>query len=109
MAKTKYIQNMMQKIISSARKKILFLPHAIKQMSRPDRMISTDEIREAVFSGEIIEKYSEDQRGESCLIFYANKNRVIHVVCAPKTEYLAIITAYLPAPDQWSQDFKVRR
>jgi len=85
------------------------LPHAIKQMSRPDRMITTDEIREAVLLGEIIEEYPEDLRGDSYLIFYAKQNRVIHVVCTPKTEYLAIITAYLPAPDQWSSDLKVRR
>ena len=100
---------MKEKIISSANKKILFLPHAIKQMSHPDRMITIDEIREAVLLGEIIEEYPEDQRGESYLIFHAKQNRVIHVVCAPKTEYLAIITAYLPAPNQWSSDFKTRR
>jgi len=100
---------MKQKIISSANKKILFLPHAVKQMSRPDRMISTKEVRDAVLFGEIIEEYSDDQRGQSCLVFHTKENRVIHVVCAPKTEYLAIITAYLPVPDQWSSDFKVRR
>ncbi len=100
---------MKQQIISSARKHILFLPHAIKQMSRPDRMITTAEIRDAVLFGEIIEEYPDDPRGESCLMFHANQNRVIHVVCAPKTEYLAIITAYLPTLDQWSSDFKVRR
>jgi hypothetical protein len=100
---------MKQKIISSAYKKILFLPHAIKQMSRPDRMITTNEIRDAVLLGEIIEEYPKDQRGESYLIFHAKQNRVIHVVCTPKTEYLAIITAYLPAPDQWSSDLKIRR
>ncbi len=100
---------MKQKIITSAKKKILFLPHAIKQMSRPDRMITADEIRNAVFFGEIIEKYPEDQRGESCLILRSKQNRAIHVVCAPKVDYLAIITAYLPAPNQWSSDFKTRR
>ena len=100
---------MKQKIISSANKKIFFLPHAIKQMSHPDRMISANEIRETIFHGEIIEEYPEDQRGESCLIFHTKNNRAIHVVCAPKTEYLAIITAYIPAPDQWSSDFRVRR
>ena len=100
---------MKQKIISSANKKILFSPHAIKQMSRPERMITTDEIRDAVLFGEVIEEYPEDQRGESCLIFHAKENRVIHVVCAPKAEYLAIITAYSPTPDQWSSDFKVRK
>lgn len=76
---------MKQKIIASAKKKILFSPHAIKQMSRPDRMITTDEIKEAIFLGEIIEEYPEDQRGESCLVLHTKKNRVLHVVCAPKT------------------------
>ena len=56
---------MKQKLATSAAKKILFLPHAIKQMSRPDRMITTDEVRQAVLLGEIIEEYPEDQRGES--------------------------------------------
>jgi len=99
---------MKQKVISSANKKILFLPHAIKQMSRPDRMISVDEVRDAVLYGEVIEEYPQDQRGESCLVFRAKEGRVIHIVCAPKTDYLAIITAYLPVSEQWSSDFKVR-
>ncbi|MCI5164339.1 MAG: DUF4258 domain-containing protein [Candidatus Electrothrix sp. AX5] len=100
---------MKQKIISAAEKRILFLPHAVQQMSRPDRMISTEEVEEAVFSGTIIEEYREDSRGESCLIFYTGSGRAIHVVCAPKDEYLAVITAYLPAADQWSSDFTSRR
>jgi len=100
---------MKQKIILSANKKILFLPHAIKQMSHPDRMITPDEIRKTVLLGEIIEEYPEDQRGESCLILNLTKNRAIHVVCSPKIEYLAIITAYIPDPEQWSSGFKVRR
>ena len=78
-------------------------------MSRPDRMITTDEIRDAVLFGEIIEEYPEDKRGESYLILHSNQHSVIHVVCAPKIEYLTIITAYIPAPDQWSLDFKVRK
>lgn len=100
---------MKDKIITSANKKILFLPHAVRQMSRPDRMITTAEVRETVFFGEIIEYYPEDQRGESCLILHTKDKRVIHVVCAPKDEYLAIITAYLPAPEQWSSDYKMRK
>ena len=33
---------------AAARKKLLFLPHAVKQMSRPDRMISVQEVRRVV-------------------------------------------------------------
>lgn len=32
----------------------------------------------------------------------------IHVVCSPKSEYLAIITAYLSDKDEWSGDYRVR-
>jgi hypothetical protein len=59
--------------------------------------------------GEIIEDYPEDVRGHSCLMLgYGDGNRAIHVVCSPKEEYLAIITAYLPDEDEWSDNFRVR-
>ena len=54
---------MNKKIISVAKKRILFLPHAIKQMSRVDRMISPEEVEECIFNGEIIEVYLDDSRG----------------------------------------------
>jgi len=94
---------------SSAEKRIIFLPHAIRQMSRPDRMISRLDIRSVIFDGEVIEDYPEDQRGHSCLMlgFDATK-RAIHVVCSPKNEYLAVITAYLPDIDEWSDDYRFR-
>jgi len=96
------------KILISKNKKVLFLPHALKQMSRLERMISTEDIQEVIELGEIIENYPTDKRGESCLIAYINQ-RPIHVVCSAKDDYLAIITAYLPDPKLWSNDFKKRR
>ena len=102
------LTSMKDRILTAARKSILFLPHAIRQISRPDRMISTEEVREAIFAGEIIEEYPDDQRGESCLLLRVRAGRVLHVVCAPKEEYLAVITAYLPSPEQWSADFRTR-
>ncbi len=33
----------------------------------------------------------------------------IHVVCSPKKDYLAVMTAYLPQPDQWAPDYRRRR
>jgi len=95
-------------ILIAKNKKILFLPHAIRQMSRLDRMISIEEIEEAIEQGEIIEDYPEDKRGASCLVAYIDQ-RPIHVVCSPKDDYLAIITAYLPDPKLWSKNFKERR
>ena len=60
-----------------------------------------------VFEGEIIENYPDDIRGHSCLMFKILE-RPLHVVCAPKDEYLAIITVYLPNNDKWDSSFKTR-
>ncbi len=32
----------------------------------------------------------------------------LHVVCSPKGDYLAIITAYRPDPQQWTADYRKR-
>src|SRR5215210_3267462 len=93
----------------AAAQRLLFLPHAIRQMSHPDRLITTYEIRSVIEWGEILEDYPEDVRGHSCLMLgYGEGGRAIHVVCSPKDEYLAIITAYLPDEDEWSNDFRAR-
>ena len=73
-------------------------------------MISTLEVRKVIFEGEIIEDYPDDARGHSCLMLgYGDENRALHVVCAPKDEYLAIITTYVPDEEQWDEGFKNRR
>jgi hypothetical protein len=73
-------------------------------------MISTADIRTVLEKGELIEDYPEDPRGHSCLILGEDlRGRPVHVLCSPKDEYLAIITAYLPTEDEWSDDFKVRK
>jgi hypothetical protein len=72
-------------------------------------MISTADVRKVIEDGEIIEDYPEDARGRSCLILGEGRNgRPIHIVCSPKDEYLAIITAYIPDEAQWSKDFRTR-
>jgi hypothetical protein len=103
-------EDILQRVRAAASKRLLFLPHAIRQMSRPERMITTAEVTGVVGTGEVIEDYPEDVRGHSCLILgRGDDNRAVHVVCAPKDEYLAIITAYLPDPAQWTADFRRRR
>jgi hypothetical protein len=57
-------------------------------------LIATWEIRAVVSKGDIVEDYPEDVRGHSCLMLgYGEDDRPIHVVCAPKADYLAVITA----------------
>src|ERR1035441_10001350 len=90
--------------------RLLFLPHAVRQMSRPARMISVQEVRRVVLRGEAIEDYPEDARGRSRLMLgTGDAGRKIHVVCAPRGEYLAIITAYVPETDEWDSEFRIRR
>lgn len=94
---------------ASGKKKRLFLPHALRQMSRPDCMITTVEVRSVIEQGEIIEDYPDDPRGRSCLMFGRGEGRrPLHVVCSPKEDYLAIITAYLPNLRGWIEGFKKR-
>lgn len=78
-------------------------------MSRPDRMITPAEVRSVIDSGELIEDCPEDARGHSALFLGQGAGgRPIHVACSPKDEYLAVITAYLPDPQEWTQDFRER-
>lgn len=94
----------------AAEKKLLFLPHAIRQMSRPERMITPQEVERVVMTGELVEDYPNDSRGHSCLLLgLGDGDRAIHVVCSPKDDYLAVITAYLPDTTQWSSDYRRRR
>lgn len=94
----------------AATRKLLFLPHAIRQMSRPDRMITPQEVETVVMGGELVEDYPHDSRGHSGLLLgQGDGGRAIHVVCSPKEDYLAVITAYLPDTSQWSSDFRRRR
>jgi hypothetical protein len=94
----------------SASARILCLPHAVRQMSRPERMISTAEVRQAIETGEFVEDYPDDPRGHSCLVLGRGADgRPIHVVCSPGSEYLAIITAYLPSEAEWQSNFRKRK
>jgi hypothetical protein len=103
-------QDILRQVREAAEKRILFLPHAVSQMNSPDRMISTREVRVVVFHGVVIEDYSEDVRGPSCLMLgWGEADRALHVVCAPKPDYLAIITTYLPSPEQWGPDWRTRK
>ena len=103
-------QGTVREVREAAAKRILFLPHAVSQMNSPDRMISVQEVRSVIFQGEMIEDYPEDVRGHSCLMMGRGAGgRPVHVVCALKHDYLAVITAYLPSVEQWASDWRTRR
>lgn len=100
----------LEQVKRAARQRVLYLPHAVRQMSHSDRMITPAEVEHIVISGEVIEDYPQDPRGPSCLLLGVGEGgRLLHVVCSPKDDYLAIITAYVPDPEQWSADVRRRR
>ena len=71
-------------------------------------MVSPAEVRQVVETGAIVEDYPEDPRGRSCLMLALCQGRPVHVVCSPKEDYLAIITAYIPDRGEWEDGWKVR-
>ena len=103
-------EDFLEIVREKARHKLLFVPHAVRQMNHPERMITTSEVRRVVFEGKIIEDYPEDSRGHSCLMLgFGDEGRPLHIVCAPKDEYLAIITAYVPSEHEWNEGYRSRR
>jgi len=73
--------------------------HAIERSI--GRQVAEEEVAEVILSGEIIEEYSEDKYGPSCLIFGRTRTgRPIHVQCSlPPSVW--IITLYELNPDEW--------
>ena len=100
----------LQRVHEAARKKVLFSAHAVRQMAKAERMITTSDVQLVITEGEMIEDYQEDERGHSCLMLgYREGGRPVHIVCSPKEDYLAIITAYVPDRELWTSGFKERK
>lgn len=98
-----------QLVAKALEKRLLFTPHSVEQMNKPDRMITLREVKEALSSGKVIEDYPEDKRGHSCLVMgYTSDRRPLHIVCSPKEDYLAIVTVYAPAVKMWDVTFTKR-
>jgi len=103
-------ETIITKIREAAYQRILFLPHALNRMNAPARMITPVEIRSVVETGIVVENYPTDPRGHSCLMLgFGKQGRPLHVVCAPRQDYLAIITVYLPDAEKWEADWQTRK
>lgn len=104
------IQDFLRKVRGAAEKGIIYTEHALNEMIAEAEVISKDEVRQVIVEGEIIEDYPEDVRGHSCLMLaVTKKGRPVHVICAPKEDYLGIITVYVPTKERWETDFKTRK
>lgn len=92
-----------------AKKRIIYSYHATTQMNLEERLISTDEVREVIAKGKIIEQRLQDPRGKTFLMSAKTKQgRYVHIACSPKEDYLVVITAYIPDPKEWTDNFTQR-
>ena len=76
---------------------------------RIERRIRRREIEEAVAAGEIIEDYPTHHYGPACFVFGKTAaGRPPHLLFALEP-LLAIVTLYEPSPEEWEEDWKIRR
>lgn len=75
-----------------------------------ERNISIDDIVNGINTGEIIKQYEDDKPLPSCLVLgFSVKTEYIHIVVSCDTNFIYLITAYIPDPDMWENDFKTRK
>ena len=88
---------------------VIFTRHAILRMSAG--AIARAEIDRILESGEVIERYPNDDPYPSVLMLGRSEGQPIHVVAAHNTaeDETIIITAYRPDPERWDPGFRVRR
>ena len=73
--------------------------------------IAAEDVRAVVLQGEVIAEYADDTPFASRLMLGWVKDRPLHVVAADDDEagVTIIVTAYVPDPDLWSDDYRSRR
>lgn len=80
-----------------------FMLSAHADQEAADENIDIAEIYDAILDGEILERYPDTGRGESCLIVGFAGERPIHIVCGQRRESVVVITVYIPKPP-WFED-----
>ena len=87
----------------------MFSGHALRQMFA--RSITADHIRSVIDEWEVIASYPDDRPYPSELLLGFPAGRPLQVVLAyneaTRTGY--VVTAYVPDPRLWSEDYKTRR
>jgi len=97
----------LERIIGFLREdKFIVSKHARIRMFQ--RNISTDDIRDAIMEGEMIEEYVADEPCPSALVLGFLENTPYHVVVAQCDDHVRIVTVYKPEEDRWI-GYKVRR
>ena len=101
----------------------MYLIEQFKELNKPEMMVLTQHSRKrfsergikildivnAIENGEIIEDYPEDYPFPSCLILGQTEDKVIHIVASISEGMIYLITAYIPDPERWENDWKTRK
>jgi len=74
---------------------------------RQEEQITINEIEKILLNGDIIEMYSNDPRGKSCLVAGKIADIPLHIVCGKRENKLLIVTVYRPKQPTW-KDYKTR-
>lgn len=65
------------------------------------------QIVEAILASEVLERYPDTGRGESCLLVGFSGETPIHIVCGERTGNIIVVTVYIPGPpkfvDLWTR------
>ena len=101
----------------------MYLIEQFKELNKPENLVLTQhsrkrllergikiqDISNTIESGKIIENYPEDYPFPSCLILGRSEETIIHIVASINENMIYLITAYIPDPDKWEDDFKTRK
>jgi len=77
------------------------------EIERKADSLTFHQIEAAILGGEILERYPDGGRGESCLLLGFSDNIPIHIVCGWRGTRIVLITIYVPNPpkfvDPWTR------
>ena len=97
-----------EKSLRKLSKYIAMTKHAKTRLT--ERIITIEDIKNGIRTGEIIRQYEDDKPFPSCLLLGLTKrNTYIHIVASIDNGYLYIITAYYPDENDWEIDLKTRK
>jgi len=89
--------------------RIVYSDHASLRMT--ERSLTKREVALACLFGETIKAYPNDTPYPSELILHWSGSKPLHVVVATHTSNRVkfVVTAYIPDPRQWEDDFRRRK
>ena len=89
--------------------KITFRAHAVRRMF--ERVVSTDEVRAVLATGETIADYPVDTPYPSRLVLGWRGGRPLHVVAAYNAtdDETIVVTVYEPVTADWEPDFRRKK